>query len=148
MRRGWEVNSSAAATGPAQAPSALSRLRAAPSGLASATAETWQTQPARPVHRMSPRDPCSVPGAPSFPFPGLCPGQPLARGMGHGAQPGRGSLLAWVPTDAPSHSGGAGGGPGATPGGLLPTAWPGMVRHGRAQRASPSRARQESCGAL
>lgn len=65
MRRGWEVNSSAAAAGPAQTPAALSWLRAAASGLASAAAETWQTQPThqgvtqRPV--LHPLAPCPSP---------------------------------------------------------------------------------------
>ena len=60
MRRGWEVNSLAATAGPALAPAALSRLQAAASGLGSAAAETWQTQPAHPVHQVSPRNPYSV----------------------------------------------------------------------------------------
>lgn len=64
MQRGWEVNSSAAAAGPALAPAALSRLWTAALGLASAAAETWQTQPTCLVHQVSPRNPRSVPLSP------------------------------------------------------------------------------------
>lgn len=133
MRQGWEVNSLAATTSPAQAPAALSRLQAAASRLASTTAETWQTQPVFSVHRVSPRDPCSVPQCPDLLLPPAL--SPPALGIGHMAQLGRGFVSAWVPVGALSHNGDGEVGLGAISGVCSPLhgqAWWGMARHSMA----------------